>query len=230
MPILRKAQAGRARHQPRVSDGKKLMSNTDTRVSVILGACQGDPERWREFDAIYRPMLLAFLRRQGLPDFDANDVVQDIFLKLLEKIQTYDREKYRFRSWLFAVAHNTLVDKARRRASYSKAVAGWVANVLRPTASDSRKMADEWVKLHRTKILSHSLETVRARTSPHVWDCFEQRLLRNRPGAEIAAELKLELNVVYVNAHRVLERVRAVCLEFDEDLTDDNDSCLSGRD
>ena len=69
------------------------MSNSDTRGSVIVGVCQQDPERWREFDAIYRPMLLAFLRKQGLNEFEANDVVQDIFVKLLGKIQTYDRKK-----------------------------------------------------------------------------------------------------------------------------------------
>ena len=228
--ILWKAQAARARHHPRVNDGHSRMSNTDTRGSIILGVCQHDPERWQEFDAIYRPMLFAFLRRQGLPGSDANDVVQDIFLKLLEKIQTYDREKYRFRSWLFGVAHHTLIDLARRRASYKKAVDGWVAHVLRATASDSVKMADEWVKLHRTKILSHALETVRARSLPHVWDCFEQRLLRDRPGAEIARDLNLEPNLVFVNASRVLKKIRAVCQEFDEDLTDDDDSCLSGRD
>ena len=124
---------------------------------------------------------------------------------------------------------NTLIDKARRRASYKKAVDGWVANVLRLTASDSSKLVDEWVKIHRTRILAHALETVRARTSPRVWKCFEKRLLRDQPGAEIAEELDLEPNVVYVNAHRVLQRVRAVCDEFDEDLTNDDDSDLSGR-
>ena len=54
--------------------------------------------------------------------------------------------------------------------------------------------------------------------------------MRDRPGAEIAAELEIEPNVVYVNASRVLARVRTVCQEFDEDLTNDDDSSLSGRD
>ena len=160
MRILWKAQAATALDQPRVNDGKKLMSNTDTRVSIIVGVCQGDPERWREFDAIYRPMLFAFLRKQRLNESDAEDVVQDIFVKLLDKIQTYDREKFRFRSWLFAVAHNALIDKARRRASYKKAIDGWAAEMLRSTASDSTKLAEAWVKHHREKILAHALETV----------------------------------------------------------------------
>jgi len=206
------------------------MSNADTRGSVILGVCQQDPERWREFDSIYRPMLLAFLRNQGLQEFEANDVVQDIFVKLLAKIQTYDRERCRFRTWLFEVAHNTLIDRVRRRAAHKKALDGWAAQMLHATISDSLRMAEEWVKIHRAKILAHALETVRGRTAPRVWACFEQRLLRDRPGAEVAAELGLEPNAVFVNSCRVLKRVRAVCQEFDEDLSDDFDSSVSRRD
>jgi RNA polymerase sigma factor (sigma-70 family) len=228
--ILAKVEVARASRHPRVSDGRKIMSNSETRGSVILGACQQDPERWREFDSIYRPMLLAFLRKQRLNDSDANDVVQDIFVKLLNKIQTYDPTRYRFRTWLFKVAHNTLVDQARRRASRQRAADGWVINVLQATPSDSVKMAEEWVTIHRMKILHHALKCVRHRTSARTWACFEQRLLQDRPGAEIAAELGLEASAVFVNASRVLKRVRTVCQEFDEDLTDDDDSDLSRRD
>ena len=217
-------------NKPRMRDGKTLMSDTDTRVSIIVGVCQRDPDRWREFDAIYRPMLLSFLRKQHLSESDASDVVQDIFVKLLDKIHSYKREKYRFRSWLFAVAHNTLIDKARRRAAHKKAVDGWVAHVLRSTPSDSLKMAEEWVRLHRSKILAHALATVRGNTSPRVWACFEQRLLLDRPGAEIAKELGCEPPTVYANAHRVLNKVRAICQEFDEDLTNDGDFGLPRRD
>ena len=49
------------------------MSIDDTRLTVIAGVCNKDPERWREFDSIYRPMLFAYLRKQGLKEFEAND-------------------------------------------------------------------------------------------------------------------------------------------------------------
>jgi RNA polymerase sigma factor (sigma-70 family) len=228
--ILRKVEAVKLWRNRRDIDGRNLMSNSDTRGSVILGVCQHDPEQWCEFDSIYRPILLAFLRKQRLNDSDANDVVQDIFVKLLSKIQTCDRKKYRFRSWLFSVAHNTLIDHARRRASQKKAAEGWVLSVLRATPTDSVKMAEEWIRMHRMKILHHALKNVRNRTSARTWACFEQRLLRDRPGAEIAAELGLEASTVFVNACRVLKRVRTVCQEFDEDLTNDDDSDLSRRD
>jgi hypothetical protein len=90
-------------------------------------------------------------------------------------------------------------------------------------------MAEEWVKIHRERILEHALKEVRARTSSKVWACFEQRLLRNRPAAAIAAELKIEPNAVYVNSSRVLKQVRDVCDEFDEDISHAFQSDLSGR-
>ncbi len=101
--------------------------------------------------------------------------------------------------------------------------------MLRATYSDELKMAEGWVRIHRTKILEHAMETVRARTSTRVWACFEQRLLRDRPGAEIARDLDLDSNAVFVNASRVLKQVRAVCQEFDEDLIDALDTSLPRR-
>jgi RNA polymerase sigma factor (sigma-70 family) len=195
------------------------MSSTETRVSVIAGVCQQDPERWREFDSIYGPMLFAYLPRRGLKEPDASDVVQDIFVKLLGKIHTYDRARSKFRTWLFSLAHNTLIDHARRRASDQKALDGWVVHLLRASDSDSLKMAEEFVRIHREQILDHALKTIGARTSSKAWACFEQRLLRDRPAAEIAAELKLEPKVVYVYASRVLKQVRSLCAAFGEDIS-----------
>jgi RNA polymerase sigma-70 factor, ECF subfamily len=199
--------------------GQKHMSRSETRLSVIVGVCQKDPKRWREFDSIYRPILRAFLRKQGLKEAQANDLVQEIFVKLLVKIHTYDRTKSSFRSWLFTIAQRTLIDQVRRRASYERAVDGWALQAVQATPSDSARMKREWTKIHQEKVLEHAIVKVRARTSPKVWACFEQRILRNRPAAEIAVELKVELNNVYVNASRVLKQVRAVCHEFDEEIS-----------
>ena len=43
------------------------MSNSETRVSLIVGVCEQDPERWGQFVGIYGPMLMEYLRKQRLP-------------------------------------------------------------------------------------------------------------------------------------------------------------------
>ncbi len=68
---------------------------------------------------------------------------------------------------------------------------------------------------------------VRAQVSSKAWTCFQQRMLLNRPAAEIAADLKIEGNDVYVNACRVMKLVRGVCEEFDEDISHSFDSDVS---
>jgi len=217
--MLFKALAAEHADLIHVNSGRKPMSRSATRVSVIVGVCRNDPDRWREFDAIYRPILRAYLRKRGLEDSEASDVIQDIFVKLLARIHTYDRTRHSFRSWLFTVAQHTLIDQARRRATYQKALDGWAIQAIEATPSDSARMKDLFRKIHQEKILEHALVTARARHSRKVWACFDQRILRNRPAARIAAELKIEPNAVYVNASRVLKQVRAICREFDEDIS-----------
>jgi RNA polymerase sigma-70 factor (ECF subfamily) len=217
--MLSKAIAARDGLVFHVKIGRTHMSISDTRLSVILGVCKHDPERWREFDSIYRPILHAYLRKRGLNNVQASDLIQDIYVKLLTRIHTYDRTKSSFRSWLFTVAQRTLIDGARRQASYEKALDGWAVQAIQATPSDSARMKQDWIKIHQEKILEHALVKVRARTSSKVWACFEQRILRNRPAAKISEDLKIEPNAVYVNASRVLKQVRAVCREFDEEIS-----------
>jgi RNA polymerase sigma factor (sigma-70 family) len=202
-----------------VDAGHTPMSSMNTRLSVIVGVAQRDPDRWREFDSIYRPILHAYLAMRGLNAAAAADVIQDIYVKLLKKIDTYDRTKCRFRTWLFTVAQRTLIDRARRQAAYQKALDGWAAQMLQAGPPDSVKMEQEWTRIHREKILAHALKVVRARVSSKAWTCFRQRLLISRPAAEIAAELNIKPAGVYVNACRVMQQVRDVCREFDEDLS-----------
>jgi len=194
------------------------MPDTETRVSIIMGVRQNDPDRWREFLAIYKPMLLSYFRKQGLSDSDAHDAAQEVFLKLIKKIGSYDRTRARFRSWLFSVARNALVDEARRRAAGKRALEGWVERILRENPDDDREMERLFEQVHREKILRHAVETVRGASSAVAWACFEQRLFRNRAGAEIAEELGISTESVYTHTCRTLKKIRAICEEYDEDL------------
>lgn len=189
-----------------------------TRASVIKGVREDDPDRWREFYAIYKPMLLSYFRRQGLADGDAHDLAQDVFVKLLRKIQTYDRTRTRFRTWLFTIARHALIDRARRLSSQRKAIDGWVERVLGATSSDEEQERRDFERSHHRRILRFAFETARGRCSERVWACFELSVVQNRPGSEVAAELGMSRNAVYVNSWRVLRSVKELCRRYDEDL------------
>src|SRR5205814_8154843 len=71
---------------------------------------------WGRFVKLYTPLLFFWARRLGLPDADARDLVQEIFLTLVRKLPEfrYDRAKG-FRNWLRTAVLNKWRDQARRR-------------------------------------------------------------------------------------------------------------------
>ena len=198
-------------------------NDSDTRVSIINAVRERNPDRWTEFYTIYKPMLMGYFRRQGLCDGTAQDLTHDVFLKLFEKIHSYDRSRTRFRTWLFTVARNTLIDQARRRESQRNALDGWAKRVLATAADEEERQRREFEQQHHARVLQFAFEKVRKRSSPRVWSCFEMSVIQGMSGAEVAAALEVTTNVVYVNSWRVLQNVKDVCHRYDEDLKHESD-------
>src|SRR3954453_5296557 len=66
-----------------------------------------EPEAWARFVSLYTPLMYSWARRVGLQEQDAADLVQDVFVTLLQVLPTftYDRHKS-FRRWLWTVTIN----------------------------------------------------------------------------------------------------------------------------
>jgi RNA polymerase sigma factor (sigma-70 family) len=193
------------------------MSGERTHVTFIVGLVRQEPDRWAQLDSVYRPMLLAFLKGLGLSSPDADNVTSDVYIKVYRTIHTFDRSKCRFRTWLFTIARNAMIDQARRRTSYRNALDGWARNVLRATESDSCVMERQWRRVHREKVLAHALNVVRSEVSPKAWKYFYGRVCLGRPAAEVAVDGDTT-NCVFVHSSKVMKKVREVCLELDEDI------------
>ena len=56
----------------------------DTQSSLLRrGRDRRTAASWREFQELYEPLLLNYVRSRGLTEHDARDVVQDVFVLLL---------------------------------------------------------------------------------------------------------------------------------------------------
>jgi RNA polymerase sigma-70 factor (ECF subfamily) len=91
---------------------------TETRTSLLRRVRNpNDAASWAEFVAIYEPLLLSYIRKRGLNDHDAQDVVQTVFITLLRKLPKFelDHSRGRFRTWLWQVAFKAVVDHARAK-------------------------------------------------------------------------------------------------------------------
>src|SRR5687767_5284737 len=76
----------------------------------------GDEIAWQRFVSLYTPLLYHWCKSAGLNGGDAEDLVQDIFAALIQKLPEfeYDR-KLSFRGWLRTIVVNRCRDRHRRR-------------------------------------------------------------------------------------------------------------------
>lgn len=175
-----------------------------------------DRASWGEFVSLYEPLLLRYVRKKGVGEHDAQDVVQGIFISLLRKLPTFelDRGKGRFRTWLWQVTHNAVVDWARAR----KRIKSAEDKVREDWKETDREPDRDWDEELQKRVLEFAMQKVKEQTNPPTWACFEEHLLKGRPGAVVGADLGFPANTVYVYAARVMARVREQCEAYLEDL------------
>ncbi|HXY39632.1 MAG TPA: sigma-70 family RNA polymerase sigma factor [Vicinamibacteria bacterium] len=56
--------------------------------------------------------VFRFLRRMGLPQADAEDLTQDVFLRIVQALPSYE-ERESERAWVFRIARNLRLDRWR---------------------------------------------------------------------------------------------------------------------
>src|SRR5262245_23934350 len=96
---------------------KTNADESEFRTSVSLIARvrdRTDVESWREFYQFYQPLLRRYLRSIGLEEHSVNDVIQDVFVRLLKSLPNFvlDSKRGRFRSYLWRLTYSALVDQA----------------------------------------------------------------------------------------------------------------------
>jgi RNA polymerase sigma factor (sigma-70 family) len=90
--------------------------------SRILAAAQAGGEwAWRELYGATAPLLTRYLRARGVPD--ADDIVGETFIRVVRNIERFEGDEGRFRTWVFTIGRNLVVDDIRRRARHPADVA-----------------------------------------------------------------------------------------------------------
>ncbi len=84
---------------------------------VIRQIQSGDDSAFDELMGRYkRPVVNFIFRMLGNAD-DADDVAQEVFVRVYRKLDTY-RPETKFSTWLFALARNAAIDRLRWRARH----------------------------------------------------------------------------------------------------------------
>ncbi|MDX1947801.1 MAG: sigma-70 family RNA polymerase sigma factor [Pirellulaceae bacterium] len=222
--LVQRAIAGLVQTWRIPQPGDKMLGMYETRPSLLLRVRNpDDAEAWSEFVALYQPLLVSYAMRKGLTENDAQDVAQEILINLVKALPKFelDHSKGRFRGWLWRIVYNGVMSWQRDRQRRDAAEDVRREEDLKKQLVEDGEPPAEWLAAERRRILAFAMERVRPRVKPTQWECFQQHLVAGRPAAEVAAELGITANLVFVNASRVLKQVREQCAEYQEELGDE---------
>ncbi len=91
-----------------------MKGETDERIAERVQS--GEADEFGELVARYQPKLMRYARK-FLPDRDdAEDIVQEVFIKAFSNIQSFDVSR-RFSPWIYRIAHNEFVNELKKKAA-----------------------------------------------------------------------------------------------------------------
>jgi RNA polymerase sigma-70 factor (ECF subfamily) len=164
-----------------------------------------DKAAWARFVKLYTPLLAHWGRKLGLDGQDAEDLVQEVFVVLIRTLPEfrYDRGR-RFRGWLWTVILNKHRERTRRAVLPMQeggeiGLSGVADSEVDPSLDEAE---------YRQYIVQRAMQIIEEDFQPTTWQAFRECVIASRPPAEVAAELKVSIDVVYASKSRVLRRLR----------------------
>jgi RNA polymerase sigma-70 factor (ECF subfamily) len=179
--------------------------DVETSITLIMRLRQApaDLRAWDEFVRRYQPMIRDWCLRWGSRPEDAEDVAQEVLLKLLAAMKTFQYDPGRsFRAWLKTVTQNAWNDftKSHRRESTADPDRFQAILDSRAALDDLRSRMED---AYDRELLDLAMRRVEKRVKPANWRAFHLTAIEGRAGADAARELGLSVARVFIAKHRV---------------------------
>jgi RNA polymerase sigma-70 factor (ECF subfamily) len=86
----------------------------DAQALLVRRCMAGDQQAWQQLVVGQHRRIYAICYRFTGSASDAEDLTQDVFLKLYRNLESFDTQKGSFQTWITPLARNLLVDHFRR--------------------------------------------------------------------------------------------------------------------
>lgn len=177
----------------------------DTRLAKL--ARKGDQRAFAEIVELYKDKLYHLGYRMTGNRQEAEDVVQDTFLRVFRNLDRYD-ENQKFSTWIYRIATNLCIDRLRKRKSVYSLDAesgdheGLDGYSMLP--SDDRTPESELMLSETQRIIHEAMETL----PPKYKSVMVLRYMQDLSLQEISDVLNMPVTTVKTRVHRGREFMR----------------------
>lgn len=196
-------------------------SNLTTSLTLLARIEAHENEAWHVFTRLYGPLVYAWCRTAGLQPDDANDVGQDVFRVVAQKIHTYEpgrKESGAFRSWLWGITRFAILNHLRSQQRQPVGTGGTDHNLsLQRLEQDSQEPQSADGVSSRQLLMRNAIEVLKSHFDSRTWQAFWDMAVKGRPAKDIGDELNMTAKAVRQAKFRVSRKLREL---LDEDYSD----------
>jgi RNA polymerase sigma-70 factor (ECF subfamily) len=167
-----------------------------------------EPEAWRRLVRLFYPLVRSWCERAGLGSEDAADATQEVFRALAGNIGRFRPEggMNSFRRWLWGITRRQVL--AQRRREGVPAAGGTEAQLRLAEVPEPEEASAAEALGERNALLRRALDLLRSEVEERTWQAFWRVAVDGQAPADIAADLGLSVNSVYLAKARLLRRLR----------------------
>jgi RNA polymerase sigma-70 factor, ECF subfamily len=167
-----------------------------------------DRDAWSRLAKLYGPLIYGWCRRRGLRAEDAADVVQEVFRAVAAGIEDFKGgPTSSFRGWLWTITRNKILDHHRRNQHQPEAVGGSDAQQRLLQIPESLDYSEAEANANGN-LVRRALALIRADFTEASWQAFWRVVMEDQSVADVARDLGISPNAVYIAKSRVLCRLR----------------------
>jgi RNA polymerase sigma-70 factor (ECF subfamily) len=166
----------------------------------------GDAATWEQFVSRYGPRFYSWCRAHGLQDADAQDVTQEVFSRVFQRIRTFDQARGAARTWLFTILRHCLPRSLPDSASKLGGEAALAVLESQEAVADlEQRLAEEFDQ----ELVEVAEQNVRSRLrGDATWPSYELTCKQELSEDEAAKQLGIPRTHVIRYRNRVIERLQ----------------------
>ena len=170
-----------------------------TQYSLLQRAIQNDKDAWEQLVTYYREYIKSMLFRFNVPSRDVEDLTQDILITLWDKLNEFDKNRSKFRTYLVGIIRFKSFNLIRKIARSKE-------KEMELPELASEDVFEEYAEREwKAYLVRVATEKVKSSFRGDAMEVFE-RTMQGEDVAAIAKDLDIKETSVYQLKQRVKKR------------------------
>ena len=171
---------------------------------------QPDPLSWQRLVDLYAPLIGRWLARSPLQSADREDLVQEVLKIVVQKLPEFQRRREgSFRAWLRVVSVNCLREFWRTLKDHPVGTGGSdFLQKLHELEDPHSPLTQAWDAEYDRHVVRRLLELIEPQFEPTTRQAFRKVVLEGQKPSQVAAELGISVNAVFLAKSKILRQLR----------------------